>query len=167
MPPFALHRTAHLPLCPAVRMTRGATGFGFFSGHFQKAGFTNGPRVPSCHRWLPCVILHLLTVTTVCPTEGFLKLLAFQSFDSLHLPLLCPCTHPHPLPLLVLSMQGLDGAVFPDPSFMLSALPCYRAKLMLGKGVVNEDFVLFIQLGSRERGKVLISLILSCQYRGA
>ncbi|TRZ19249.1 hypothetical protein HGM15179_007850 [Zosterops borbonicus] len=36
---------------------------------------------------------------------------------------------------------------------MLSALLCYKAKLMLGKGVVNEDFVLFIQLGSRERGK--------------
>lgn len=50
------------------------------------------------------------------------------SFDSLHLPLLGLCTHPHSLPVLALSMQSswLDAAMFPDPSFMLSALS-YKA----------------------------------------
>lgn len=106
---FGLHRAAHWLLSPALWIPSSATGFGLSSEHFQKAGFTNGPWVPSwspfCHQWLHCVILHLLTVTPGCPTEGFLKLLA--SFDSLHLPLLGLCTHPHSMPALELSMQEL------------------------------------------------------------
>lgn len=54
-----------------------------------------------------CVVLHLLTVTTGCPTQDFLKLLALQYFGSLHLPLLGLCTHPPPLPVLAHSMQEL------------------------------------------------------------
>lgn len=91
-------------------MTRGARGFGFLSEHFQRAGFMNGPWVPSpspfCRQWLHCAIFHLLTPTTDCPTEGFLKLWA--SFDSLHLPQLGLCTNPHSLPVLGLSMQELQ-----------------------------------------------------------
>lgn len=100
-----------------------------------------------------------------CPTRVFLKPLA--TFDSLHLPLLGLCTHPHSVPLLVLSMQELPVGWCHVSTSQILVLPCYKAKLMLGKGVVNGDFVQFIQLEDREKGKVLISPILSWQYQGA
>lgn len=140
---FRLTQSCTLASLPAVRVTRGATGFGFFSEQFHKAGFRNGPwvllQLPSCRQWLHCVILHMLAITTSCPTEGFLMLLA--SFDPLHLPLLGLCTHPHSACTGTFHAEFLVGCSHVSRSQLYAFSSLLQSKLMPGKGVVNEDFV--------------------------
>lgn len=104
-------------------------GSGIFSEQFQKARFSNGLWVPLHFSFCPLhrliVVLHLIIVTTGCPTKCYLTLLAYS--DSLHLPLLTVHIHTFCLYWHFPCRRAWLCAtlMFSGPSsFMLSALCC-------------------------------------------